>query len=258
MLGVTEPFSCGIGGGGFMVIRTPHGRVTTIHSRETAPRAMEPDSFLQADGTALPFNDARYSGLSAGVPGTVAAWDAALRRYGSWNFRHVLAPAIDVARTGFAVDATFNAQITPNIPFRRHAVHGGPVPRPRRHRQGPGAVLRNPDMARAYERIARHGARNGFYRGPIAERDRGRRAGPSALRDGRQDLASRADRGLRPQALRRRVARADRVGYRGYDVYSMGPPSSGGSTVGEGLTSSSGSRATRGCPTTSCTTSSRC
>ena len=82
VLGVTEPFSAGIGGGGFMVIRTPQGRVTTIDGREKAPAAMQPDSFFE-NGAPLPFADARWSGLSAGVPGTVAQWDEALDRYGS-------------------------------------------------------------------------------------------------------------------------------------------------------------------------------
>ena len=77
VLGVTEPFSCGIGGGGFMVIRTSDGEVTTIDHRETAPAAMRPNSFFE-NGVPLPFNDARYSGRSAGVPGTVRGWDEAL------------------------------------------------------------------------------------------------------------------------------------------------------------------------------------
>src|SRR5688500_9252503 len=112
VLGVTEPFSAGIGGGGFMVIRTPGGKVTTIDSRETAPAKMRPDSFME-NGTPLPFNDARYSGLSAGVPGTVAGWDEALDRYGSRSLRTLLQPAIDVARDGFVVDQTFADQTTP-------------------------------------------------------------------------------------------------------------------------------------------------
>jgi gamma-glutamyltranspeptidase/glutathione hydrolase len=77
VLGVTEPFSCGIGGGGFMVIRTADGIVTTIDHRETAPGAMHPESFFEG-GAPLAFNAARYSGLSAGVPGTVRGWADAL------------------------------------------------------------------------------------------------------------------------------------------------------------------------------------
>src|SRR5215207_10436523 len=77
VLGVVEPYSCGIGGGGFIVLRDgDSGRITTIDSRETAPLAMKPDSFF-IDGkppTDAQFNVNRFSGLSAGVPGTPAAW----------------------------------------------------------------------------------------------------------------------------------------------------------------------------------------
>src|SRR5829696_1595962 len=114
VLGVTEPYSCGIGGGGFMVVRTAEGRVTTIDSREESPATMEPDSFWE-DGKPLPFNDARWSGLSAGVPGTVAGWRRALRRYGTWSLGETLQPGIRVARNGFTVDKTFVDQTTPNI-----------------------------------------------------------------------------------------------------------------------------------------------
>src|SRR5215213_11045298 len=84
VLGVVEPFSCGIGGGGFMVIRTAKGRITTIDAREESPAAMRPEAFME-NGAALVFNEARYSGLSAGIPGTVAGWQRALRRYGTWS-----------------------------------------------------------------------------------------------------------------------------------------------------------------------------
>src|ERR687894_2037375 len=67
VLGVVEPFSCGIGGGGFMVIRTRKGNVTTYDGREKAPQAMHPGSFME-NGEPLDFDPARFSGLSAGVP----------------------------------------------------------------------------------------------------------------------------------------------------------------------------------------------
>src|SRR5215204_7584975 len=114
VLGVTEPYSCGIGGGGFMVVRTPDGKVTTIDSREESPATMEPDSFWE-NGAALPFNDARWSGLSAGVPGTVAGLDRALRRYGTWPLGRALGPGIAVASDGFTVDRTFVSQTEPNV-----------------------------------------------------------------------------------------------------------------------------------------------
>src|ERR671919_1359549 len=114
ILGVTEPFSCGIGGGGFMVVRTADGEVTTIDGRETAPQAMRPDSFWEG-GAPLPFTDARFSGLSAGVPGTVDTWDEALRRFGTMELREALKPGIAVARKGFVVDQTFFEQTLGNV-----------------------------------------------------------------------------------------------------------------------------------------------
>src|ERR671922_2638808 len=82
VLGVTEPFSCGVGGGGFMVIRTAKGKVTTIDGREKATAAMTPTSFWE-NGAPLPFNDARFSGMSVGVPGTPELWAEALQKYGT-------------------------------------------------------------------------------------------------------------------------------------------------------------------------------
>jgi gamma-glutamyltranspeptidase / glutathione hydrolase len=234
VLGVTEPFSCGIGGGGFMVIRTADGTVTTIDSRETAPRRMQPDSFWEG-GAPLAFNSARFSGLSAGVPGTVRSWDEALRRYGTMKLAQALGPAIEVAREGFVVDQTFFDQTLPNVDFfddvpSTAAIYLDPDGTPR----DVGTVLRNPDMARAYERITHLGAK-GFYRGAIAD------AMVEAVQD--PPIAPDANHVWRPGVMKMpdvKVYEAPeraptRVGYRGLDVYGMGPPSSGGSTVGEAL-----------------------
>src|SRR4051794_8349373 len=106
VLGVTEPFSCGVGGGGFMVIRTASGKVTTLDGRETAPEAMTPTSFWE-NGKPLPFNDARWSGLSVGVPGTVATWVEALENYGTMSLADALAPGMHVARDGYVIDQTW-------------------------------------------------------------------------------------------------------------------------------------------------------
>src|SRR5918998_1017089 len=168
VLGVVEPFSCGIGGGGFMVIRTRKGKVTTIDSRELSPAAMRPDSFFEG-GAALAMNDARYSGLSAGVPGTVAGWDKALRRYGTRSLGQVLRPAVRVARRGFVVDETFVSQTEGNVEWfddipSTAELYLDPDGTPR----DVDTVLRNPDLARTYARIARGGA-DAFYSGAIAE-----------------------------------------------------------------------------------------
>lgn len=240
VLGVTEPFSCGIGGGGFLVLYRPSdGLVTTIDHRETAPAAMRPDS-LHEGGAPLPFAEARYSGLSAGVPGTVAGWAHALERYGTMPLSRVLRAGAATAREGFVVDRTFAEQTEANVAWfddvpSSAALFLDPDGTPR----DVGTVLRNPDLARTYERIARLGPK-GFYRGAVAE------AMVEAVRT--PPVAADADhrwRGgeLTSADLRSYTAverRPTRVSYRGLDVYGMAPPSSGGSTVGEALNILSG------------------
>ena len=235
VLGVTEPFSCGIGGGGFMVIyQAKTGEVTTIDHRETAPTAMHPESFME-NGAPLPFNAARYSGLSAGVPGTVRGWETALTRYGTMPLRDVLRPAMAVARDGFTIDETFfnqtqgNADFFDDIPSSA-ALFLDPDGTPK----DVGSTFRNPDIADTYARIGKLGSK-GFYRGKVAE----------AMADGVQHppVAPDANHTWRPGVMTtddlKRYAAPEReptkVSYRGLDVYGMGPPSSGGSTVGEAL-----------------------
>jgi gamma-glutamyltranspeptidase / glutathione hydrolase len=234
VLGVTEPFSAGIGGGGFMVIRTAKGKVTTIDHRELSPEAMRPDSFFE-NGGPLAFNAARYSGLSTGVPGTVLGWEQALKRYGTWTLGQALQPGIEVAREGFVVDQTFADQTQPNVPWFDDVPSTAELyldedgtPR------DVGSVLRNPDLARTYELIGEGGSQ-AFYRGAIAD------AIVAAVRT--PPVADDADHEWRPGLMSDKDMRKykaperfpTRVGYRGLDVWSMGPPSSGGSTVGEAL-----------------------
>jgi gamma-glutamyltranspeptidase / glutathione hydrolase len=235
VLGVTEPFSAGIGGGGFMVVyRASDGKVTTIDGRERAPAAMRPDSFWEND-TPLPFNDARFSGLSVGVPGTVETWDEALSRYGTISVAEALQPAIRVARNGFVVDQTFFDQTQQNVDYfddvpSTAALYLDADGTP----HDLGTVFRNPDLASTYERIAHLGPK-GFYRGAVADAlvetvqhppvsqtaNHTWRAGLMTIRDLKAYVA--------PERA------PTHVGYRGLDIYSMGPPSSGGSTVGEAL-----------------------
>ncbi len=234
VLGVTEPFSSGIGGGGFMVIRTPRGKVVTIDGRETAPAAMKPDSFME-NGEPLDFIDARYSGLSVGVPGTPATWDAALHRYGTISLRRALRPGIRVARHGFEIDQTFYDQVDGNDGYfddvpSTASIYLDPDGTP----HDVGTLQRNPDLAHAYRYLGRHGAR-GFYTGAIA------RAVAQAAQH--PPIAADADHVWRPGLMTTRDLaryrapnrRPTHVGYRGLDVWGMGPPSSGGSTVGEAL-----------------------
>jgi gamma-glutamyltranspeptidase / glutathione hydrolase len=235
-LGVTEAYSAGIGGGGFMVVYLAgQRRVVTIDGRETAPSAFRQNSFIDpATDKPIPSAERITSGLGVGVPGTPATWRQAVRRFGTMPLARLLRPAIRVAERGFVVDQTFHDQTASNaarfaaFTSTRELFLPGGTPPP------VGSVLRNPDLADAYRLLARHGTRP-FYRGRIAD----------AIVDTVQDppLAPGATLKVRPGlmteadlAAYRAVDRAPtRVGYRGHRVFGMGPPSSGGSTVGEAL-----------------------
>jgi gamma-glutamyltranspeptidase/glutathione hydrolase len=235
VLGVVEPFSCGIGGGGFMeVYRASDGSVSTIDGRETAPAAMHRRSFWE-NGAPLSFPAARWSGLSAGVPGTVRQWQQALSRFGSMSLATLLRPAIEIAREGFEVDQVFHDQVAGNVDFfdditsteETYLDPDGTAP-------DVGSTFVNPDMARAYQRIAHLGPK-GFYQGAIAD------AMVTAVQD--PPLTPDANHTWRPGVMTMRDAKRyaapfrppTRVEYRGLEVFGMGPPSSGGSTVGEAL-----------------------
>jgi gamma-glutamyltranspeptidase/glutathione hydrolase len=237
VLGVTEPFSCGIGGGGFMVVYDArHHKVDTIDSRESAPARMREDTFadLNPDNLAQ-LTKARVSGLSVGVPGTVRAWETALKRYGTRSLRASLRPGERIARDGFVIDKTFNGQVNDNkelfddFPATAALYLAGEDAKP------VGAVQTNPDLAATYERVGDDPDR--FYNGRIA-RDivqTVQHPPESPTSDRPDDVlpGTMTERDLRRyDAIRREPAK---VGYRGLDVYGMGPPSSGGSTVGEAL-----------------------
>src|SRR5262249_31076139 len=112
-LGVTEPYSSGLGGGGFFVYYDAQSKkVKTLDGRETSPAAMKHDAFIDP-ATGKPYNftpELVTSGVSVGVPGSPATWQSALDRWGSMSLRDVLAPAAALARKGFVVDSTFNKQ----------------------------------------------------------------------------------------------------------------------------------------------------
>lgn len=150
-----EPYSSGIGGGGFFVHYDARSKkVTTIDGRETAPATFHEKVFLRSDGTPMDFNTVVNSGLSVGVPGTPATWEAALRSHGTMSLNRVLKPAEEIARKGFVVDETFHQDTLDNA--TRFALFpataaiylpgGSPVP--------VGGIQRNPDLAKAYREPA--------------------------------------------------------------------------------------------------------
>jgi gamma-glutamyltranspeptidase/glutathione hydrolase len=217
-LAVTMPRAGNLGGGGFMVIHLArrHSDVA-IDYRETAPAATTRDVFLDEQGNADP-RKSRDSGLAVGVPGTVAGLALAHARYGSGRFTlaELIAPAIRLAREGVPVaDDLFDslhlaeARLAHWPSTARIFLRSG-------HAPTEGEVLRQPELAASLAAIARDGPR-AFYRGPIADHiaDSVRAAGGRMTRE---DLA-------RYRAVVRTPVRGS---YRGYDVVSMPPPSSGG------------------------------
>src|SRR4051794_11140302 len=237
VLGVVEPFSSGVGGGGFMVIYNhKRHKIDTIDSRETAPAGLRPDTFDHPWLAQPPAEDPRVGGLSVGVPGTVRGWQLALRRYGTRSLKSLLRPAERIARRGFVIDQTFSDQVADNADiFDDFTATRKLYLTPDKHAKPPGSIQRNPDLARTYARLARHP--NDFYRGAIA-RDIKRtvRRPPVAPDSNRPHPVRAGSMGIRDlrryRAVRRRPTH---MRYRGLDVYGMGPPSSGGSTVGEAL-----------------------
>lgn len=235
-LGVTEPYSAGIGGGGYFVhFDAETGEVTTIDGRETAPAAMESDAFIDpATGQPYSFANAVSSGLSVGVPGTVATWEAALEEYGTESLKEMLKPSILLATRGFRVDQTFRDQTLANqarfAQFPDTAelfLPGGDAPKV-------GTTFRNPDLATTLREIALRGT-DAFYEGAIADEIAAVVQDPITT-----DTATlpaypgsmTADDIADYEVLLQDPTHVD---YRGLDVYGMAPSSSGGTTVGESL-----------------------
>ncbi|MEU1573255.1 gamma-glutamyltransferase [Streptomyces collinus] len=233
-LGVTEPYSAGIGGGGYFVYYDAESRtVRTIDGRETAPLSADKNLFLE-NGKPLAFADAVSSGLSVGTPGTPATWQTALDRWGSKRLGSVLKPAERLARDGFTVDETFRSQTASNEARFRYFPDTAGLFLPGGRLPVVGSTFKNPDLARTYAELGHQGV-DAIYRGrlgrdivdtvnkPPVDPGSGWNARPGDLTA--KDLA----------AYRTKVQAPTRISYRGLGVYSMAPSSSGGTTVGEAL-----------------------
>ncbi|UFN46463.1 gamma-glutamyltransferase [Nocardioides okcheonensis] len=236
-LGVTEPYSAGIGGGGYFVhYDASSGKVRSLDGRETAPRKMPQDAFIDpATGKPYPFTpDLVTSGVSVGTPGTLATWDKALANWGTLSLADALAPATKVARRGFKVDETFRQQTLDNEERFRAFKDTRRLFLPRGDAPKVGSIFRNPELADTYDLIADRGT-DAFYRGPLARLMSDVVRKPRTTRN--TDLPTPKGY-LTPRDLRDyrvRSQKASRTTYRGHDVYGMAPSSSGGTTVGEAL-----------------------
>jgi gamma-glutamyltranspeptidase/glutathione hydrolase len=235
-LGVTDPFVAGIGGGGYFVYYDAGTHaVYTIDGREAAPAADNSSLFIDpATGNPLPFPSAVTSGLSVGVPGTLMTWQRALDRWGRFDLAADLRPAERIARSGFPFDATLQEEDRENaFRFAQFGstsalfLPGGQLP-------AAGSLMRNPDLARTYQEIGRDGIGT-FYGGPIGA-DIVHTVHDLPLASGATLTPRPGQMALSDLAGYSTVLRdPTHVLYRGYDVYSMAPSSSGGSTVGESL-----------------------
>ena len=218
-LAVTYPSAGNLGGGGFMVIRLADGRVVANDHRETAPFAAGRDMYLDENGEVVE-GLSTASHLAVGVPGTVAGLLEVLARHGTLSRQEVIAPALRLAEQGFALPEDIARQ------FERLQQAFAPYPasvaqfaKPDGSAYAAGERFRQPDLAATLRRISESG-RDGFYAGRTADLI----AAEMQRGDGlvsKRDLA-----GYRP-VWRQPV----RGSYRGYEILSMPPPSSGGLLV---------------------------
>jgi len=212
-LAVTHPYAGNLGGGGFMLIRQASGQSYFLDYREVAPAAATANMYLDAKGNYIP-KSSILGYRAVGVPGSVAGLAAAQRRFGKLSLATVMAPAIRLAEQGFPL-AYAQAQSL-------HAENLEAFPESRRlfQRDGqyyqPGETFRQPELAATLRRIARVGPQD-FYRGEIA----GKLAAFMAAHGGLITAADLAD--YQPKW------RTPLTGtYRGYQVITAPPPSSGG------------------------------
>jgi gamma-glutamyltranspeptidase/glutathione hydrolase len=219
VLGLVEPQSSGIGGGAFLLYydRTA-GRTWAYDGRETAPAGARPDMFL-SDGAPLGFLDAWQSGLAVGTPGTIALYELVNAQHGRLSLADDLAPAIQLATTGFEVSprlAGMLAQLRGPIrlddnPDTRDYFYPGGEP------LAAGAIRDNPAYARTLSRVAEEGS-SAFYRGELAEA-----IADAARAEPRPGTLSAADLAAYRVAVRDAVCA--RVGEE--TICTMPPPSSG-------------------------------
>ncbi|MBP9901182.1 MAG: gamma-glutamyltransferase [Verrucomicrobia subdivision 3 bacterium] len=213
-LGVVDTANSGIGGGCFMLIRLANGRLVGIDGREMAPTAATRDMFLRdAKGdTEL----SQTGALASGVPGELAAFDYAVRKFGKKKLGELILPAAKLAEEGFELNGGYAARLSSVVADMAkfdmaRAVFfkdGKPLVQ--------GSVLKQSDLAATYRAIAGQGS-DWFYRGPFAQA-----VGEWMAANG--GIMTAADLASYHIELREPVATT----YRGYKVVSFPPPSSGG------------------------------
>jgi gamma-glutamyltranspeptidase/glutathione hydrolase len=218
-LTVVHPEAGNIGGGGFMVMRAPDGRVRALDYRETAPAAATRDMYLGPDGE--PTDKSITGHLAVGVPGAVAGMLEAHRTYGRLPLARLLAPAIALADTGFILDSVRARSIGRDARLDRFPASRAQFRRPDGSRLQAGDRLMQRDLATTLRAISERGAA-GFYEGPVAD------LLVAEMRRG-GGIITHADL----KAYRALWREPITIRYRGHVIHSMPPASSGGVTLGE-------------------------
>jgi len=219
-LGVVDGFNSGIGGGCFILIHTPRGECVAIDGREAAPMAAHRDMYLR-DGEAVPALSQKGP-LAVGVPGALAAFDVALKRYGRLELKDLLLPAAQIAEHGFEVNPTFYRRVASVVEDLRDSKEIGRVFLTGEGKPFDiGQTFVQKDLARTYRVIASRGIDH-FYQGPIAEAFGNWMAEMGGLIT-KEDMQS-----YQP-VFRNSV----RIPYREFEVMGFPPPSSGGVHVAQ-------------------------
>ncbi|MBO1531134.1 gamma-glutamyltransferase [Psychrobacter sp. F1192] len=216
-LAVTLPRAGNIGGGGFMIIYdAEQGETVALDYREKAPSSAFRDMYLDKDGNAVS-SLSRFHGLAVGVPGTVAGLLKALEDHGTMSRGQVMAPAIALAENGIEVTAGLSESLSAlSDRLQKWPSTKKVFFKPDGSVYQPGEILKQPELARSLKLIAAQGA-DGFYKGETA-RNIVKAVNEAGGSMNLQDLATY-------EAIARKPVTGD---YRGYEIVSMPPPSSGG------------------------------
>jgi gamma-glutamyltranspeptidase/glutathione hydrolase len=214
-LAVTYPQAGNIGGGGFMVIRTKDSLITSVDFREKAPSASTQSMYLDEQGNFLP-DKSQFGHLSCGVPGSVAGLLYALEKYGTMKRDKVIDPAIDYAENGFEIEPEFAGSLNANYEDFDQFESTRKIFTKSGLKYSAGETFFQKDLSNTLKLIRDNG-RDGFYTGITADLiEKEMQLGGGIIT--KEDLANY-------QPVERNVLTSD---YKGYDIYSMAPPSSGG------------------------------
>lgn len=221
-LNVVEPMMSGIGGGGFMMIYLKdENKITMIDSREMAPENVTPELFLDEKGKPVPFNERHTTGKAVAVPGTIKGVETALEKYGTMKLSQVIEPAIEQAEKGIKVNWSMAQYIDENVQKLQKYQTAASVFVPNGKPLKEGETLIQPDLAKTFRLIQQQGSK-AFYTGEIGEalvREVQKRGGTMTTKD------------LENYVVKEREP--VKSSYRGFEVVSAAPPSSGGLTVQE-------------------------